>query len=322
MDRFHLFPPQASTGSPEVDQLVIVLTLVSLFFLIVIFLPIIFFSVKYRHGSAADRSNPRSGSFWMESGWTIGPIILSLGIFAWGAMAYLRIERKPANAIEVQVVGKQWMWKIQHAEGKREINELHIPVDRTVALTMTSQDVIHSFFVPAFRVKQDVVPGKYTGEWFKPTRTGEYHIFCSQYCGTQHSGMIGRVVVMEPIAYEQWLKSGEPTESIVLAGQKLFHDRGCSGCHAANSQFHAPLLEGLYRNSVPLADGTMVRADDQYLRDSILLPAKQISAGYENIMPSFAGHLSEEEIMQLIAYLKAIGNETPDATESSSAAPK
>jgi len=215
----------------------------------------------------------------------------------------------------VQVVGRQWMWKLQHAEGKREINELHVPLNSTVAMTMTSQDVIHSFFIPAFRVKQDVVPGKYTGEWFKPTRTGEYHIFCAQYCGTQHSRMIGRVVVMEPAAYERWLKSGEPTESIVQTGERLFRDRGCSGCHAPNSQFHAPLLQGLYRNPVPLANGTMVTADDQYLRDSILQPGKQITAGYQNIMPSFAGHLSEEEIMQLIAYLKYIGNQPPPSQE-------
>jgi cytochrome c oxidase subunit 2 len=239
------------------------------------------------------------------------PTFMGLAIFTWGALDYFRIERKPANAIDVQVVGKQWMWKLQHAEGKREINELHIPVDQTVALTLISQDVIHSFFVPAFRVKQDVVPGKYTSEWFKATRVGEYHIFCSQYCGTQHSQMIGRVVVMQPQAYERWLNSGEQTESIVRAGERLFHDRGCSGCHAPNSKFHAPLLEGLYRKPVPLADGTMVTADDQYLRDSILQPAKQISAGYDNIMPSFSGHLSEEEIMQLIAYLKAIGQQEP-----------
>ena len=186
-----------------------------------------------------------------------------------------------------------------------------MPVNRTVVLTMTSQDVIHSFFVPAFRVKQDVVPGRYTSEWFKAIKPGEYHLFCAEYCGTQHSGMIGRVVVMEPRAYEEWLQTGEQTESIVLAGQRLFHDRGCSGCHSPNSKFHVPLLEGLYRKPVPLADGTMVRADDQYLRDSILQPAKQITAGYDNIMPSFAGQLSEEEIMQLIAYVKAIGQQEP-----------
>jgi cytochrome c oxidase subunit 2 len=311
MDKFHLFPPQASTSAHQVDTLFFALTLMSLFFIAVIFLPILFFCIKYRRGSPADRSNPSNGSDLIELGWTTLPTLMGLAIFSWGALDYFRIERVPANAIGVQVVGKQWMWKVQHAEGKREINELHVPVDRTVALTLISQDVIHSFFVPAFRVKQDVVPGKYTSEWFKPTRTGEYHIFCSQYCGTQHAQMIGRVVVMQPRAYENWLKTGEQTESIVRAGERLFHDRGCSGCHALNSKFHAPLLQGLYRNPVPLADGTVVTADDQYLRDSILQPAKQISAGYENIMPSFSGHLSEEEIMQLIAYVKAIGKQEP-----------
>jgi cytochrome c oxidase subunit 2 len=311
MDKFHLFPPQASTSAHQVDTLFFALTLMSLFFIAVIFLPILFFCIKYRRGSPADRSNPSNGSDLVELGWTTLPTLMGLAIFSWGALDYFRIERVPANAIGVQVVGKQWMWKVQHAEGKREINELHVPVDRTVALTLISQDVIHSFFVPAFRVKQDVVPGKYTSEWFKPTRTGEYHIFCSQYCGTQHAQMIGRVVVMQPRAYENWLKTGEQTESIVRAGERLFHDRGCSGCHALNSKFHAPLLQGLYRNPVPLADGTVVTVDDQYLRDSILQPAKQISAGYENIMPSFSGHLSEEEIMQLIAYVKAIGKQEP-----------
>ena len=311
MDKFRLFPAQASTSAHEVDTLFLVLTLISLFFIAAIFLPILFFCIKYRRGSPADRSNPSNDSNIVEFGWTTLPTLMGLAIFTWGALDYFRIERRPANAIEVHVVGKQWMWKVQHAEGKREINELHIPVDRIVALTLISQDVIHSFFVPAFRVKQDVVPGKYTSQWFKPTLPGEYHIFCSQYCGTQHAQMIGRVVVMQPRAYENWLKTGEQTESIVRAGERLFHDRGCSGCHALNSQFHAPLLQGLYRNPVPLADGTVVTADDQYLRDSILQPAKQISAGYDNIMPSFTGHLSEEKIMELIAYLKAIGKQDP-----------
>lgn len=293
----------------EVDALYFVLIAISLFFIAVIFLPIVFFCFKYRRGSKADRSNPSSGSNLVEVGWTTLPMLMGLCLFAWGAIDYFRIERKPDNAIQVQVVGKQWMWKIQHAEGKREINELHIPINQTIALTLTSQDVIHSFFVPAFRVKQDVVPGKYTSQWFKPTRVGEYHIFCSQYCGTQHAQMIGRVVVMQPQAYALWLKTGEQAESIVRAGERLFHDRGCSGCHSPNSQFHAPLLQGLYRKPVPLANGTMVTADDQYLRDSILQPGKQITAGYANIMPSFSGHLTEEEIMQLIAYVKAIGKQ-------------
>jgi cytochrome c oxidase subunit 2 len=309
MDKFHLFPPQASTTAGHVDALTLALLLVSGFFIAVIFLPLLFFAIKYRKGSRADRSNPSSGSNLIEIGWTSGPIALSLVLFTWGAMDYLRIERRPADAIDVQVVGKQWRWKIQHAEGKREIDELHIPVNRTVSLTLTSQDVIHDFFIPAFRVKQDVVPGRYTSEWFKATRVGEYHLFCSQYCGTQHAQMIGKVVVMEPAAYDRWLKSGELTQSIALTGRKLFHDRGCSGCHAPDSKFHAPLLEGVYGKPVPLANGTIVTADDQYLRDSILQPGKQISAGYDNIMPSFSGHLTEEEIMELIAYLKSIGDQ-------------
>jgi cytochrome c oxidase subunit 2 len=311
MDQFRLFPPEASTSSHQVDTLFFVLTLISLFFIAVVFFPILFFCIKYRKGSPADRSNPPPSSNLVEVGWTSLPTLMGLALFAWGAVQYFRIERKPANALDVQVVGKQWMWKIQHAEGKAEINELHVPVNRTVALTLTSQDVIHSFFVPAFRVKQDVVPGKYTSEWFKPTKTGEYHIFCSQYCGTQHSKMIGRVVVMQPQDYEVWLKSGAQNESIVQVGERLFHDRGCSGCHEPNSKFHAPLLQGLYRKPVPLSDGTMVKADDQYLRDSILQPGKQISAGFDNIMPSYSGHLSEEEIMALIAYLKSIGQQEP-----------
>ncbi len=316
MNQFHLFPPQASTTAQQVDALFFALTGVTLFFCAVVFLPILFFAIKYRRGSKADRSNAWSGSLLLESGWTLFPLVLGIALFTWGALIYFRMERLPPNALQVQVVARQWMWKLQHAEGKREINELHVPVGRTVALTMTSQDVIHSFYIPAFRVKQDVVPGKYTGEWFKATKPGEYHLFCAEYCGTSHSGMIGRVVVMEPVNYEKWLNTGESTEAVAIAGARLFRERGCSGCHSANSQFHVPLLEGIYRKPVALADGTIVQADDQYLRDSILLPGKQISAGYENIMPSYAGQLSEEEIMQLVAYLKALGNKVPEQMET------
>ena len=206
-------------------------------------------------------------------------------------------------------MAKQWMWKLQHAEGKREINELHIPLGQTVSLTMTSQDVIHSFFVPAFRVKQDVVPGRYTTEWFRATRLGEYHLFCAEYCGTKHSAMIGKVTVMRPAEYQRWLTTGDSGQSIVLEGQRLFHEKGCSGCHVGSKAVHAPPLKGVYGKQVPLASGEIVTADDQYLHDSILLPGKQISAGYENIMPSFSGHISEAEIMQIIAYLKSTSGE-------------
>ncbi|PYK76296.1 MAG: cytochrome c oxidase subunit II [Verrucomicrobia bacterium] len=311
MDKFHLFPPEASSTAQQVDWIYFALTALTLLTCAVVFLPIIFFAIKYRRGSAADRSNPREESILLESGWTIVPLVIFIGLFGWGAIVYFQIESPPRDALQVQVVGKQWMWKLQHAEGRREINELHVPVGRAVSLTMTSQDVIHSFFVPAFRVKQDVVPGRYTSEWFKPTEAGEYHIFCSQYCGTQHSAMVGRVVVMEPADYERWLNTGRTAESIALTGERLFRERGCSGCHSVNSKFHAPLLEGVFGKSSPLENGEIVPMDERYVRDSILLPGKEIAKGYQNIMPSYAGQLSEEEIMQLIAYLKSIGNQNP-----------
>lgn len=309
MDKFHLLPPQASTGAAQIDWLFLALTLVSLFFVAVVFLPITFFSIKYRRGSPADRSRPSSGNNLLEVGWTIFPIVLSIGLFTWGALVYYRIERPPRDALQVQVVGKQWMWKLQHEEGKQEINELHVPLGRTVTLTLTSQDVIHSFYIPAFRVKQDAVPGKYTSEWFRATRLGEYHLFCAEYCGTDHSRMVGRVVVMEPAEYQRWLTVGETGQSIVLEGRRLYHDKGCSGCHEGKSVIHAPPLQGIFGKQVPLNSGEIVTADEPYLRDSILLPAKQISAGYPNLMPSFTGHISEAEIMQIIAYLKSTGDE-------------
>jgi cytochrome c oxidase subunit II len=313
MDRFHLFPPEASSSSTQVDWLYFGLTAMMIFFCLVVFLPIIYFSVRYRRGASVDRSHPSSGSNLLESGWTIFPLVISLGFFAWGAVVYYHLERPPRDSLEVQVVAKQWMWKLQHAEGKKEINELHVPLGQAVTLTMTSQDVIHSFFVPAFRVKQDVVPGKYTTEWFRPTRPGEYHLFCAEYCGTNHSRMIGRVVVMEPADYEQWLTTGDTGPSIAMEGQRLFREKGCSGCHEGSAVVHAPPLSGVYGKQVPLNSGEVVTADDQYIRDSILLPAKQISAGYDNLMPSFTGHISEAEIMQIIAYLKSIGDQPQEA---------
>ena len=295
MNQFHLFPPDASTAAQQIDRIFFSLTALTFLVCAIVFLPIIFFSVKL-----------------VEVTWTTIPIFIAMGFFAWGAEIYFYEEVPPRDALEINVIGKQWMWKAQHQEGNREINELHVPVGRPVKLTLASEDVIHSFFVPAFRVKQDVVPGKYTGEWFKPTRTGEYHLFCSQYCGTDHSRMIGRVVVMEPAEYERWLNTGESTQSITLAGERLFRERGCSGCHSVNSKFHAPLLEGFYGKSAPLETGELVAVNERYVRDSILLPGKEIAKGYQNIMPSYAGQLSEEEIMQLIAYLKSIGNQNPE----------
>jgi len=230
-----------------------------------------------------------------------------MGVFTWGANIYYNMARVPADALEINVIGKQWMWKVQHQEGNREINELHVPIGRAVKLTLASEDVIHSFYLPAFRVKQDAVPGRYTTEWFEATRAGTYHLFCAEYCGTAHSRMIGRLVVMDPAEYEEWLSTGHPGDTLVKAGERLFRELGCSGCHMGSTQVRAPPLEGLYGKPVPLQSGEVVRADEKYIRDSILLPQSQVTAGYEPVMPSFQGHITEEQILELIAYIKTLG---------------
>ena len=304
---FHLFPEQASTIARESDGMFWALTAASLFICLLVFLPLGWFAIKYRRGRKVDRHLADLPTWKIEVTWTLIPLVLVMGLFAWSAETFFRMERPPPGALEVNVIGKQWMWKLQHAEGAREINELHIPLGRPVKLTMTSQDVIHDFFVPAFRMKQDVIPGRYTTEWFTPTKPGRYHIFCAQYCGTTHAAMIGWVYVMELHDYELWLAQGSP-EPLAAQGGALFRQLGCSGCHGVSSKIHAPPLEGLYGRLVPLETKEFVMADDKYIRDSILLPASQITAGYQNLMPSFTGHVSEEEIMELIAYIKSIAN--------------
>lgn len=244
--------------------------------------------------------------------WTIIPLLLALGLFGWGAVVYFHIQVPPSDALEINVVGKQWMWKIQHQEGVREINALHIPVGRPIKLTLAPEDVIHSFFIPAFRIKQDVVPGRFTTEWFQPTTVGRYHLFCAEYCGANHSRMTGIVFVMEPQAYQSWLEQGSIGDTLAQAGAKLFRELGCSGCHVGQGAVRAPRLEGLYQRMVPLQDGQFVRADDKYLRDSIVLPNSQITAGYEALMPTFQGRVTEGELFELIAYLKSLAGQAPE----------
>lgn len=301
-----ILPPQASTAAGQIDALILVITGLSAFFTVGVVAAVLFFSIKYRKGSTADRSNPSSGSLKLELIWTIIPLFLALGVFAWASKVYFDLINPPKNAMEITVIGRQWMWKIQHPTGQREINQLHIPVGMPVRLTMTSQDVIHDFFVPEFRVKQDVVPGMYTHLWFEATQTGTFNLFCAEYCGTEHSRMIGTVVVMEPKDYQAWLESGNVEESMAKAGERLFRDKGCSGCHQGNSSVRAPLLNGVYGGPVPLDDGSVTTADDMYIRDSILLPKKQVVAGFKPVMPTFQGQLSEEELFQLIAYVKSL----------------
>jgi cytochrome c oxidase subunit 2 len=307
-----VFPDQASTSAAHVDALYLVLTALSLLFVALIGLPIIYFLFKYRRGHVADRTPLRISTNLIEVTWTVIPLLLMTVVFAWGARVYFEVEVPPAGAMELNVVGKQWMWKVQHPEGNREINELHVPAGRDIKLTLASEDVIHSFFIPAFRLKQDVVPGRFVTEWFKPTRVGTYHLFCAELCGADHSKMTGTIYVMEPARYEAWLAQGSPANTMAENGARLFRELGCSGCHSGTGTVRAPPLEGLYGRLVPLQSGEIVRADDKYIRDSILLPASQVTAGYQPVMPTFQGRLSEDDLFQLIAYIKSISRKAPD----------
>ena len=302
-----IFPVQASNFAPQVDHLYLALLLLCGAVAVLVFAVGLFFCVHYRRGSPADRTPPKGSPTPIEITWTVIPLFIFLGIFFWATNVFFAMSRPPENATEIYVVGKQWMWKIQHPDGRREINELHLPIGQPVKLIMTSQDVIHDFFIPDFRNKQDVLPGRYTTEWFTPTRPGKYHLFCSQYCGTSHAQMVGWVYVMEPAEHAKWLAGQPAPDSLVAAGERAFRTRGCSGCHAVNAAIRAPLLNGIYGRKIPLADSTLVTADDQYLRDSILLPNKQITAGYEAIMPTFQGQIREEELNAILTYLKSLG---------------
>ncbi len=308
---FPIFPEQASKIAEGTDRLYWGFLCLSALVCLIVFVPMFYFLVKYRHGRPADRTPRHLPEYKIEITWTVIPLLIFMAFYTWGAQHYFQIERPPPNAMEIDVVGKQWMWKIQHPEGNREINELHVPLGRMVKLMMTSQDVIHSFYLPEFRIKQDVVPGRYTTEWFEASKVGTYHLFCSEFCGTSHSLMVGKVIVMTPTDYETWLTKGQPGSTLAQAGERLFRELGCSGCHVGQSVVRAPPLEGLFGKPVPLSDRTVVTADEGYIRDSILFPGKQIVAGYTNDMPSFSGKVSEEELLDLIAYIKNLGSQSP-----------
>ncbi|MFH1568047.1 MAG: cytochrome c oxidase subunit II [Gemmatimonadota bacterium] len=303
-----LRPEIASTFAWQVDSLFFLLLIISVVGALGIAVAIVVFAIKYRRRSDQDRPRPIHGSLPLELSWSIIPLFLVVGIFALGADIYFRMYRPPANAIDIYVVGKQWMWKIQHPQGKREINELHVPVGQAVRLTMTSEDVIHAFYIPAFRVKRDVVPGRYNTIWFEATKVGEYHLFCAEYCGAQHSTMGGKVVVIEPEDYETWLAGGVAGETLVEAGARQFAQYGCQSCHKAESLGRGPALAGVFGSRVQLASGQALVADEGYLRESILNPAAKVVVGYQPIMPTFEGQISEESLLQLITYLKSLGD--------------
>lgn len=301
-----LFPERASSIAQQVDYLYYFLTGVTLFFSALIFSLVFYFAVRYRRRSEDERPRPIFGSLGLEAFWSVVPLILTMVMFFWGADLFYTIRTPPSDATQLYVVGKQWMWKIQHPDGQREINELHVPLGRPVKLTMTSEDVIHSFYIPAFRIKMDVLPGRYTQMWFTATKTGEYHLFCAEYCGTKHSGMRGRVVVMEPAEYEAWLSGAPAGETLEESGARLFRQFNCHTCHEAGPTARGPALHEILGKTVRLASGETVVVDEGYLRESIVLPNAKLVAGYEPVMPTYQGQISEEGVVQLIAYLKSL----------------
>ena len=303
---FPLFPPSASTVAVEMDLLYAFIVAVCAFFTVLVAALVVYFTVKYRRRHPDDVGADIHGSLALELTWTFIPFVLSLVMFAWGASLFFRLATPPANAMELFVVGKQWMWKVQHPEGVREINEMHVPIGRPVRITLGSEDVLHDYSIPAFRVKMDAVPGKLTTLWFEATVPGRYHIFCAEYCGTKHSGMIGEVIAMQPQDYEVWLAGGRSTGTAAQNGERLFSDLACITCHKTDSTGRGPSLLGVFGSQVELTDGRKVTADENYLRESIMNSQAKIVKGYQGIMPAFQGMVSEENLMQLIAYIRTL----------------
>jgi len=305
MTDFPLFPEQASSVAPLVDGLYFFLVVVTGSVSLLIWLVIFYFAIKYRRRPDNELAQEQEPPAFLELTWTVIPLIIFIGMFVGGAWVFLRMQVVPRNALEIYATGRQWMWKFQHPTGQREINELHVPVGRAVKITMASEDVIHSLWFPVFRVKADVLPNRYRTMWFEATKTGRFHIFCAEYCGTSHSGMIGSVIVMEPTDYQRWLAGG--TEgSLASQGEKLFQKYACNTCHLDNGTGRGPMLAGSYGKTRSLAGGSNVIIDDNYIRESILHPQAKIAAGFQPVMPTFQGQVSEEDLVRLLAYVKSL----------------
>jgi cytochrome c oxidase subunit 2 len=309
---FPLWPTAASTTAGQVDALYLFLIAVTSAVTLIVLCLIVIFIFKYRH-SHHPVADQVSGSPPLELTWSLVPFGIFMIFFIWGASIFVAEATPPRDSLQIYVVAKQWMWKIQHEEGQREINTLHVPMNRDVRLTMISQDVIHSFWVPEFRVKTDVLPGRYTTLWFRANKPGTYNLFCSEFCGTQHSGMIGKVVVMDPAKFQAWLTGGGEMGSFAATGQKLFQELGCTTCHRFDTQGRGPNLVGVYGKPVLLSDGSSLIADDAYIRESILNPGSQVVAGFNPIMPSFQGIVTEDQLLSLIAYVESLA--TPEQQE-------
>lgn len=303
MTDFSLFPPEASKIAPEMDALYFFMVLVSLIGLTLVILLVVGFSILYskrRHPVAVQIE----GSTLLEATWTIIPLGLFLVMFVWGALIYFRVYTPPNNAMNIYVVGKQWMWKAEHPGGQHEINALHVPINKPVQLTLISEDVFHSFSIPAFRVKREAIPGRYTSVWFEATVPGTYHLFCTQYCGTDHSHMIGEVYAMTPDDYKKWLNSSTSGNSLAQNGEKLFASLSCAACHNSRPDARGPNLVGVYGSKLTLTSGESINVDDAYLRQAILNPSQHVTQGYAPIMPTYQGQISEEGVIDLVEYIK------------------
>jgi len=304
---FSLFPAQASTLAPEIDNLYLGIIAITAFFAVVVVIFVVYFAIKYRDDTGDKVGAPITGSVPLELGWSLIPFFISIGIFVWASVVFFHIVRAPDQTLDIYSTGKRWMWRFQHIDGQREINELHVPVGRPVRVVFTSEDVLHDLFIPAFRVKADAVPGRYSAIWFEPTQIGEYHIFCAEYCGTRHSGMVGTVYVMEPADYQAWLSGGGVTGGTMLQqGEALFTQLACVTCHLPDGTGRGPSLVGVFGSTVTLENGSTVTADESYLRESILTSQAKTVKGYEHIMPTFQGLINEDGVAALIEYIKSM----------------
>jgi cytochrome c oxidase subunit II len=308
LTNFAIFPPEASSIAPYADALYFFLIFISIVGLVAVAALVVTFSIRYRQ-TANPVATQIEGSTLLEATWTIIPLILFMICFVWGALLYFRIYSPPPNAMNIYVVGKQWMWKAEHPGGQHEINSLHVPINRPIQLTLISQDVFHSFSIPAFRVKREVIPGRYNTEWFEATTPGTYHLFCTQYCGTLHSQMIGEVVAMTPDDYQAWAARSISGTSLAQNGERLFASLGCNTCHNASPNAHGPNLANVYGAHLQMKTGDFVTVDDAFLRDTILNPTMHEVAGYAPIMPTYQGQVSEEGLIDLVEYIKGLDSQ-------------
>jgi cytochrome c oxidase subunit 2 len=309
-----LFPEQASTIAPAVDNLYFFITAVTAFFALLVVVLVTVFAIKYRDRTGDRIGEQIHGSIPLEIGWSLIPFLISVVIFGWATVVFFQIVRAPDQALEVYSTGKQWMWRFQHIDGQSEINQLHVPLGRPVKVIFTSEDVLHSLYIPAFRVKADAIHGRYSSIWFTPTKAGEFHLFCAEYCGTEHSGMIGSVIVMDPTDYQAWLSGGGGL-SMSARGEQLFQQLGCVSCHLSDGTGRGPSLAGKFGSQETLGDGATVSVDDAYVRESILRPQMKLVAGYQPLMPTFQGLVNEEGLMSLIEYIKSL----PSTTQANAA---